>query len=178
MMNLGGCAAETACDLSIFLALNFGKEKLYPYDLTKLEKEEYIQFALKMKKYLKPRMGGISKLNTYTEGFGDYLKDLGENNIQIEGFSGEESVEGAKKKILESIDGNIPVPYLLLSHKSNKFRFFKWHWFLIVGYEKTETDFLIKVVTYGNFYWLNFEELWRTGYKKCGGMIIAGEKNG
>jgi len=172
MMKLGGCGAVTACDISIYIGQKMGKKNLYPFSLKYLHKEDYIEFAMKMKKYLRPRLGGISTLKIYTDGYEKYLKDVNETNIDIKEFSGEESVEAAKDMILRQIDNDIPIPYLLLSHKENEFKYFKWHWFLIVGYKKNENGFFIKVATYGNFYWLNLDKLWDTGYKKKGGMII------
>ena len=47
-----------------------------------------------------------------------------------------------------------------------------WHWFLIVGYEKTEDDLLVKIATYGKYRWISFKNLWDTGYEEKGGMII------
>lgn len=172
MMKLGGCAAITACDMSVFLGINMEKDNLYPYNLKYLHKEDYIEFAMKMKKYLKPRIGGISKLTTYIEGYRKYLIDVGETGISINGFLGEESLEAAKEIICKQIDNEIPIPYLLLHHKSQNFRYFKWHWFMIVGYNKTETDYLVKVATYGSFYWIPLGELWETGYERKGGMLI------
>ena len=45
MMNLGGCAAATACDSSLFLAFHYGMTGLYPFDPDHLTKEDYIRFA-------------------------------------------------------------------------------------------------------------------------------------
>ena len=55
-MRGGGCAAVTACDLSIYLDLYKGTgdvaQGLYPFDLQHLTKESYERFAMLMKPYL------------------------------------------------------------------------------------------------------------------------------
>ena len=78
VMHIGGCAAATACDCCIYFAKYKGKKNLYPFDAENLSKEDYIQFSMKMKPYLRPRMSGVNKLWMYTEGFGKYLEDIGE----------------------------------------------------------------------------------------------------
>lgn len=75
MMHLGGCAAVTACDICIYLALRLGMRELYPFDLKELSRKDYIRFSRIMKPYLRPRMSGIDRLEIYTEGFGAYLND-------------------------------------------------------------------------------------------------------
>jgi len=172
MMNLGGCAAATACDLSIKMAIYDNKRYLYPYDIQKINKEEYIKFAMKMKPYLRPRLKGVNTLKLFIDGIQEYFNEVGEVGLFMQEFSGEMKVDEAAKKISTQIDNGIPIPYLLLKHKSHNFKDFAWHWFLIVGYEEFEKEFYIKVATYGNFHWLSLNEIWATGYKEKGGMII------
>lgn len=79
LMYLGGCAAITACDMSIYFALNFGRKELYPFRLSKitenLTKTDYKKFTKIMKPYLRPRIEGVSELHLFTEGFGKYIAD-------------------------------------------------------------------------------------------------------
>ena len=42
VMYIGGCAAATACDCCIYLALHRGMEHLYPFDIRRLTKQDYI----------------------------------------------------------------------------------------------------------------------------------------
>ncbi len=172
IMYMGGCAAATACDSCINLALYNEKEYLYPYDVHKLNRENYIQFSMKMKPYLQPRFEGIKILKIFIDGFQRYLQDVGERELKMTEFSGEMPVEKAKTAIRKQIDNRMPIPYLLLKHKNSNMKYFTWHWFLIVGYEEFEKDFFVKVATYGNFHWFSLHELWNTGYKEKGGMII------
>ena len=44
VMYIGGCAAATACDCCIYLALYRGMAKLYPYDVHKLTKKIILIF--------------------------------------------------------------------------------------------------------------------------------------
>ena len=63
MMKIGGCAAVTACDSSIYFDCYKGTEGLYPYEKTALTKKDYVKFGMKMKPYLKPRRTGIDSLD-------------------------------------------------------------------------------------------------------------------
>ena len=89
VMYMGGCAAATACDCCIYFARQ-GEEHLYPYDIQNLTKEDYIQFGMKMKPYIRPRVGGVKKLSMFIEGFSRYLADRGEKCLAMRGFDGSE----------------------------------------------------------------------------------------
>lgn len=177
MMKLGGCAALTVCDTSIYMALHQNKKHLYPFEKEQLSKEDYIQFSKKMKPYLTPRLRGIDRLEIYIDGIEEYFKDSEETGYEVTGFSGELKVEEAIKEVKKQIDFDIPIPFLLLKHKNKSLDFFTWHWFLLIGYEEYEEDIKVKVATYGAYHWLSFRELWDTGYREKGGMIILNSKN-
>lgn len=172
IMKLGGCAALTVCDTSIYMALHHNKKHLYPFALEQLNKEAYIQFSKEMKPYLAPRFRGIDRLEIYIEGIETYLKDTGDKEIKVTGFTGDSKIEDAIRVVKNQIDMEIPIPYLLLKHKKKSLNFFTWHWFLLVGYELFEDEMMVKVATYGAYHWLSLRELWDTGYKEKGGMIL------
>jgi len=171
-MNMGGCAAATACDSVIHFAMHAGKEHLYPYDIRNLKKEDYIRFSDVMKSYLHPRFTGVNKLDLFTEGFGKYLNSVGETEIKVGEYSGNQPYEEAKVTLKKQIDGSLPIPFLTLRHKNPKMKELVWHWYLIIGYEEFENNFFAKIVTYGDYQWIPFSDLWNTGYKEKGGMII------
>lgn len=174
VMNMGGCAAATACDCCIYLALRKGIESLYPYSVHELTKKDYISFSQKMKPYIRPRIGGVKKLCWFTEGFEKYIRDTGDINIDInmEEFSGEKSFKEARELVLSQIDAGYPIPYLLLRHKNTEeYKDYIWHWFLLVGYEDTGDDLLVKTATYGESDTFSLKELWDTGCGEKGGMI-------
>lgn len=173
MMNMGGCAAATACDTCINMALHDNKRHLYPYDINNLNKEDYLKFSMKMKPYLAPRLQGIDTLELFTDGFYEYLQFVNDKNIQLFGYSGDKSEGNAVIEVKKQINQGITIPYLLLLHKNPSFKYFNWHWFLIVGYGEFENDFFVKIATYGEFYWLSFHDLWQTGFRKKGGMILV-----
>lgn len=175
-MKGGGCAAVTACDLSIYLADKRGMTELYPYDAKRPVKEDYIQFSRQMKPYLRPRWQGIDTLDIYLGGIRSYWKDVGCEKLTAEGFSGTGTVEEAERLVREEIDSGIPIPFLLLHHKSPAMKEYVWHWFNLTGYEAFEGEFFVEAVTYGEFEWLNFKELWDTGFEKKGGMILTSLK--
>ncbi|MGN1167312.1 MAG: hypothetical protein ACI4S2_12895 [Lachnospiraceae bacterium] len=173
VMNIGGCGAATACDCCIYFAKTMGFLKLYPYKIDQLSKEDYKKFSQIMKPYIKPRVGGVKKLSWFIEGFRNYVKDTGENvKIKMEEFSGERTEEEAEELISRQIDEGIPVPCLLLHHKDkDQFKDFIWHWFLIIGYEKTNKDFKITVATYGEKTTFILREMWDTGFEEKGGLV-------
>jgi hypothetical protein len=172
MMKLGGCAAATVCDTSIYLSLYHNKTHLYPFDIKNLNKEDYISFSAKMKPYLKPRWSGINTLKIYIDGLSKYLSEVGEDTLKVSDFSGDRPVEEAAAQIRKQIDSGLPIPFLLLKHKASSMKFFVWHWFLLVGYEQRGEELFVKAATYGNYHWLPLRELWNTGYQEKGGMII------
>ena len=171
VMHVGGCAAATACDSCIYFAMYQGKKHLYPFDVENLTKEEYIQFSMKMKPYIRPRVGGVKKLSMFIEGFEKYLRDCGDTRLKMSGFDGSHTFAEAADFIKGHIDAGFPVPYLMLKHKDPRYKDFVWHWFLCFGYEEKEGDLLITVATYGEASTFSLKDLWDTGYEEKGGLI-------
>lgn len=171
-MKIGGCAAATACDSSICLARNLGYPALYPYDAGKITKEDYIRFAERMKPYLRPRAGGVDRLDLYITGFGSYLSDCGICDVRMEALEGSQPVAVAKESLTVQIDAGLPVPCLILNHVRPAIKEYEWHWFLLNGYERTGGRLMVKAVTYGEYEWLDMDELWDTGYQRRGGLIL------
>lgn len=171
MMNMGGCGAAAACDVCINAALHANKGHLYPYDVQRLEKEDYIKFSAKMKPYLRPRIKGIDTLEVFMEGFDNYLEDVGEHNIKLLGCHGDAPVKEAVRVVKQQIDQGISIPFLLLRHENVNFKDLVWHWFMLVGYEEVEDEFNVKIATYGGYRWISLHELWKTGFQKKGGMV-------
>lgn len=171
VMYIGGCAAATACDCCIYLALRYGMTNLYPYDIHTLTKKDYINFSMKMKPYLKPRINGVNKLWMFTEGFGNYLSDAGEQRLSMEELPGWKDRQLAEEFIKRYINNGYPVPYLLLRHKNQCFKDLVWHWFLCYGYEEGVDGMRIIVATYGRSHSYLLKDLWETGYEEKGGLI-------
>ncbi len=171
VMYIGGCAAATACDCCIYLALRRGMAYLYPYDIHALTKQDYIDFSMKMKPYLSPRVNGVNKLRMFTEGFGNYLRDTGESSLKMKELPGTEELRTAEHFIRQQIDSGYPVPYLMLRHRNVYYKDFVWHWFLCYGYEEREDGLWITVATYGESYTFQLKDLWDTGYEEKGGLI-------
>ena len=108
-----------------------------------------------MKHYLCPRPNGIDTLELFMEGFGEYLKDMNDTRLQMEGFHGTHTYEEAVRAVKAQIDAACPIPYLMLKHK-----------------KETGNDLLVKAVSYGEYKWFSLKEMWDTGYDKKGGMIL------
>lgn len=178
VMNIGGCGAATACDSCIYFALYRDMDALYPFDKNHLNKEEYKRFSQIMKPYIRPRVGGVKKLEWFIEGFQKYIQDVNDKTeagiqIAMEELRGSQPYEEAAEKIRGQIDAGLPVPYLMLRHKNvDKYKDFIWHWFLVVGYEDTPQEMFITVATYGQAVRMSLKELWDTGYEEKGGIII------
>ena len=95
LMKFGGCAALAACDTCIYLAAKQGWKQIYPYNIAHLCREDYDRFAMKMKPYLRPRIGGVDRLSLYIEGFQRYLADAGVTDLCLEGLEGQTPYEKA-----------------------------------------------------------------------------------
>lgn len=170
-MNIGGCAAVTACDLALLLARDHGLEALCPFEPTQVTHVDYLRLAEAMKPYLKPRQGGVDKLVYYLEGFGGYCLDRGVSCLQLQGLDGDAPWEAAWALVQAQIDAEIPVPCLVLHHRDPDFRDFQWHWFNLAGYRVREGRAEVCAVTYGAAHWMDLERLWQTGHVRKGGLI-------
>lgn len=174
-MRIGGCAAVTACDCSIYFELYRDKHNLYPNNIHKITQKDYIRFSNVMKPYLRPRETGIDKLDTYIEGFDSYLQEEGEHTITMTPWPGKNPIESTNEIVKQQIDNGFPIPCLTLEHTKPSFRPYVWHWFLIAGYEEYGETLMVKLVTYGTWHWVSLNDLWDTGYKRKGGLILFGE---
>ena len=172
MMRIGGCGAETACDSSLYFAIHKGIEGIYPFDKDKLTRNNYVDFAHIMEKYLWPRMSGIDKLSIYVDGYSEYLTDRGVTCISMDILDGNEAYGKAAETIMQQIDEDYPVPTLILNHRDRALKDYAWHWFLINGYAETDDTLMVKAVTYSSYQWLDLRRLWDTGYNNKGGLIL------
>ena len=172
MMRLGGCAAVTACDCSIYFELYKNLSGLYPFDKNNLTRADYVNFSNLMKPYLHPRWSGIDKLEIYIDGFTKFLRDRGENNLKLLPWDGHQDFRATHMVLKFQIDNGYPVPCLTLQHENPIMRDYVWHWFLLTGYENTEDNWRVKVVSYGVARWFDFDLLWDTGFANRGGLIV------
>ena len=172
MMRLGGCGAETACDSSLYFAIHKGIEDIYPFDTGRVSKDDYVEFAHMMEKYLWPRMSGIHKLSIYVEGYSKYLKDRGVSCIGMDMLDGSEPYEAAADAVKRQIDSGYPIPTLILNHKDRSLKDYVWHWFLINGYDEREDAMMVKAVTYSGYEWLDLRTLWDSGHSSKGGLVL------
>lgn len=172
MMKIGGCAALTACDSCIYLDCYKGMKGLCPFEKTAITKKDYQRFGMKMKPYLRPRRNGVDALDIYIDGFGRYLSDQGCSQVKMEAFPGTEKASRAKEALIAQIDSGLPLPCLVLKHKNPLFKDYVWHWFLLTGYDTAGDSCMVKAVTYGEWQWLDMDELWDTGFEKKGGLIL------
>ena len=170
-MNVGGCAAITACDCAICFEKYFGLRGLYPYDLQRLTRDDYLRFGKIMEQYLYPRWSGVDKLDIYLDGFWRFLNDRGAD-IKLEGWSGENDFADTWQVIRKQIDAGYPIPCLVLKHQAEELSDYVWHWFILNGYEVRGDKSFVQVVSYGVGRWFDFVTLWDTGYQRKGGLIL------
>ena len=176
MMRIGGCGAETACDSSLYFALNLGIEGIYPFDVHRLSKRDYVDFAHIMEKYLWPRMSGIDRTEIFVDGYAKYLRDRGVDSVSMTTLEGTEPYEAAAEAIRRQIDAGYPVPTLILNHRDRRLADYNWHWFLINGYDvQDQGTMLVKAVTYSSYEWLDLRRLWDTGHIRRGGLVLFSE---
>ena len=172
VMYIGGCAAATACDCCIYLALRRGMTQLYPYDVHALTKQDYIDFSMKMKPYLRPRVNGVNKLWMFTEGFGNYLKDIGGGRPEDAGTVRDRRTPDGGTFYQRSDRQRIPGA---LSHAETQERrttkILCGTGFCATAMRNGMTDLWITVATYGESYTFQLKDLWDTGYEEKGGLI-------
>mgnify|MGYP003436733430 FL=1 len=179
IMRGGGCACVTACASAIYFKKYFGLNSLCALDVNNISFDDYVLFSQKMRPFLYPHFSGIDKLDIYIDGFNGYLKSVGENSLSLSGFDGKENYEKAKAVLKNQIDKNYPVPFLLLKHKNPLLKDYVWHWFILGGYEEFENSLMVKIISYGEWMWFDFDDLWNNAFGRRGGMILfeRGDKN-
>ena len=92
--------------------------------------------------------------------------------MEISGFEGYNEYEDAKSIVKMQIDNEYIVPMLMLKNANAVVRDYVWHWFLLGGYDEVDYKFMVKVITYGDYRWIDFEDLWNSGHRRKGGLII------
>ena len=175
-MKIGGCGAVTACDSFVYFKKYFGNDRLYPHNVEKVDYDEYYAFTNVIKPYLRPRITGIDRLDIYIDGVRQYFDDVGENSLEISAYEGDNKYEDAKLILKNQIDKRYIVPMLVLNNKNTIVRDYVWHWFLLGGYEEMEDRLMVKAITYGSYRWLDFADLWNSGHRRKGGLVIYSEK--
>lgn len=170
-MNMGGCAAVTACDVCIYLSRQGKYKNLYDHDSKNLTRWDFVNFAKVMKPYLTPRYHGIDFLETYICGLYDYFHDVNNNSLTLEGLSGGVDYENFSRAIINQINNNFLVPFLLLNHHDLELEDFIWHWFNLAGYEIIDNDIRVLTVTYGEYKWLSLKNLHDSKSERKGGII-------
>ena len=73
-----------------------------------------------MKPYLRPRWGGIDRLDMYIDGMGQFLSDRGDDDITMDPWSGDKTADETKDVIKAQIDAGWPIPHLVLHHNNPK----------------------------------------------------------
>lgn len=170
-MNKGGCGAVVACDCCIYFKKYFNMSRLYHGDADRITKVDYERFAMSMKPFLSPRFSGINRLEIFVDGFNDYLKSTGEARIKTDFLYSSCPYSKFLAEVKRLINSGMPVPMLVLKHKSPALADFVWHWFWLAGYEEFGDVCMVKAISYGTYHSLSLYELWDSGYSEKGGII-------
>lgn len=173
-MRLGGCAAVTATDVSIYFDLYKGTKLTgNALDLQNLTRAAYCAYSEKnLRPYLEPRWSGIDRLEIYLDGYRQFLHDRGESSLILAPWNGTESYVHTEAIVKQQIDKGFPIPTLTLHHHAPIMQPYVWHWYILGGYEETSDGLQIKLITYGAWRWLKLRTLWETGYTQKGGLIL------
>ena len=146
IMRLGGCAATVACETLLFFEQKGLMPPMRPRADEPLTRESFIDFAMEMKPFLRPRMTGIDRLELFTDGMLAYMKAHGAEEgmeccscmFPIGTLPGDAPFEEAKAALIRQIDREIAVPCLTLQHRDHSFYDYDWHWFMLTGYADGE----------------------------------------
>lgn len=171
-MKLGGCAALTAVDTCIYLTRIRHMKGLCPIDAYKLTKDSYILFSNAMKPYIPPRFRGVNRLEMYVEGFSRYLSDRNAAALNMDMLKMGCPAAEAGAAVISQIDSGMLIPMLHLTPKCAEAEDYEWHWFLLTGYDSSETGLKVKTVTYGKSEWIALEALWNEDDADNGGLIL------
>ena len=126
---------------------------------------------MQMKPFLSPRFSGIDKLEIFVDGFNDYLESVKEDRVKMTYLYADCTYEQFLSTVKRLLDNDMPVPMLVLRHKSPAMKDFVWHWFWLAGYKEFEDTCMVKVISYGEWVWFSLHEIWDTGYKAKGGIV-------
>ena len=91
IMRFAGCAAVTACDSLIYMTLYKNKKGLCPFSTDQLRGRDYVNFFKTVKPYLRPRFGGVNRLEIFVDGFKRFLKEHGPTLLDVQPWSGNNS---------------------------------------------------------------------------------------
>lgn len=69
-----------------------------------------IAFTNVAKPYLRPRWGGIDRLDMYIDGMGQFLSDRGDDDITMGSWSGDKTADETEDVIKAQIDAGWPIP--------------------------------------------------------------------
>ena len=148
---------------------NAGQRPLCPRVITQ---KEYQDCLKSIRRYLRPGIHGVTRLELFTEGIERFMAEQGVTDIKAKGLHGSFSEKEAEQWIIHQIDNNMPVPFLLLDHKTFPHDDYVWHWFLLNGYDRSGRIFRVKAASYGTWKWFTLREMWNTGCAKKGGLIL------
>ncbi|MGI5900004.1 MAG: hypothetical protein ACOX8S_08815 [Christensenellales bacterium] len=178
LMRRGGCSTVTAAEICAFLAAKDPLlRNLYPADHSAISKADFIDFCKRMFKFVYPRVGGLTKLSLYIDGFKAYAKSVGAP-VEIETLSGDLPYEHAEEFLVKAIGEGSCLICLLLDHHDESLDDIIWHWFMLTGYEHHMGELNAIYGTYGKRGTVSLRHMWETGRRKKGGLIRIRRREG
>ena len=129
-----GCGSVTGSNIAaIYAGIDKEMKTLYCPE-NPLDYEEYLKLMETMYGYMKPGFMGYPLIGRFAKDFVKYAKDCGIFLKSRQLFLPKER-ETALKFILQGIDQNHPVAFLILRHPAKELREDNWHWVTITGYD-------------------------------------------
>lgn len=160
---MSGCGPVAAANITAHLALSFPElyHALYPYPSTDYLKEDFIAHMIHVRKYVKPKIFGLTSVKQFSENVLSFAKSRGvELNPHFvnEPSTADEGIDF----ILTALTQNLPVALLILTHPVREFSEFIWHWMTIHHYYINELTNKRTIVIFscGERYLIDFDLLW------------------
>lgn len=133
---LAGCGSVTGSNMAaIYAAMDETMGTLYDPDGDAWEYGQYLKLMETMYHYMRPGFMGYPLIRRFAKDFCKYAKDRGILLKDKRLFLPKEKGESLEF-ILESINHNHPVAFLILRHPAKEFREDNWHWVTITGYDE------------------------------------------
>jgi len=162
-----GCGPTIAS--SIYLYLSFFSENQ--------TKKECIPLQEMLWSYVKPSIFGISTIVEFKNKFEKFTNEH-EPSITFKMFEVLKKKDNNKQEfinfIMDEINNNHPIAFLNRDNGNQK-NLDRWHWTIIVGYEKLEDELMVDVIDNGDLITINSSQ-WYDSTRLGGGCVSVFHK--
>ncbi len=160
---LSGCGPVAAANITAYLSQRFPDKfyNLYPYSGI-LNKKDFVNHMIKIRKYVKPGLFGLTSVQKFSDNILSFSKDRGvslEPHILDDNIT---SMQEAVSYISDALFQRLPIAILVLTHPLKELEDYAWHWMTItcLRLDSKNNIHYISVSTYGECREINFDLLW------------------